>query len=226
MLICPCIVERSHKSSENNQATDMSPENQLGFDSQEDARNSKSKSKIGKVFLGITGTAAVGIVLVTTPFVTPALRKICLPYVPATERQIANILRMGASKHKGSTLVDLGSGDGRVVIAAARRGYQAHGYELNHWLVWYSRLQARLQGLHHKATFSRADLWKVNLSTPDTIIIFGVSEMMAKLQDKFQEEMKDDAQILACRFPLPNWKPTDKIEEGIDSVWLYQRPKP
>lgn len=93
----------------------MSPENQLGFDSQEDARNSKSKSKIGKVFLGITGTAAVGIVLVTTPFVTPALRKICLPYVPATERQIANILRMGASKHKGSTLVDLGSGDGRVV---------------------------------------------------------------------------------------------------------------
>ncbi|XP_022787322.1 protein FAM173B-like isoform X2 [Stylophora pistillata] len=209
MLICPCIVERSHKSSENNQATDMSPENQLGFDSQEDARNSKSKSKIGKVFLGITGTATVGIVLVTTPFVTPALRKICLPYVPATERQIANILRMGASKHKGSTLVDLGSGDGRVVIAAARRGYQAHGYELNHWLVWYSRLQARLQGLHHKATFSRADLWK-----------------MPKLQDKFQEEMKDDAQILACRFPLPNWKPTDKIEEGIDSVWLYQRPKP
>lgn len=226
MLICPCMVERSHKSSENNQATDMSPENQLGFDSQEDAGNSKSKSKIGKVFLGITGTAAVGIVLVTTPFVTPALRKICLPYVPATERQIANILRMGASKHKGSTLVDLGSGDGRVVIAAARRGYQAHGYELNHWLVWYSRLQARLQGLHHKATFSRADLWKVNLSTPDTIIIFGVSEMMPKLQDKFQEEMKDDAQILACRFPLPNWKPTDKIEEGIDSVWLYQRPKP
>lgn len=226
MLICPCIVERSHKSSENNQATDTSPENQLGFDSQEDARNSKSKSKIGKVFLGITGTATVGIVLVTTPFVTPALRKICLPYVPATERQIANILRMGASKHKGSTLVDLGSGDGRVVIAAARRGYQAHGYELNHWLVWYSRLQARLQGLHHKATFSRADLWKVNLSTPDTIIIFGVSEMMPKLQDKFQEEMKDDAQILACRFPLPNWKPTDKIEEGIDSVWLYQRPKP
>lgn len=48
---------------------------------------------------------------------------------------------------------------------------------------------------------------------------------MPKLQDKFQEEMKDDAQILACRFPLPNWKPTDMIEEGIDSVWLYQRPK-
>lgn len=47
------------------------------------------------------------------------------------------------------------------VIAAARQGYKAHGYELNQWLVWYSRLQARLQGLNKRATFSRADLWKV-----------------------------------------------------------------
>ncbi|KAJ7354768.1 hypothetical protein OS493_030545 [Desmophyllum pertusum] len=89
----------------------------------------------------------------------------------------------------------------------------------------YSRLQARLQGLHHKATFSRADLWKVKLSTYDTIVIFGVSEMMPKLQDKFHLEMKDNSQVLACRFPLPNWKPTEVIEEGIDSVWLYQKPK-
>jgi len=49
---------------------------------------------------------------------------------------------------------------------------------------------------------------------------------MQKLQDKFQVEMTDDAQVLACRFPLPNWKPTQVIEEGIDSVWLYQKPKP
>lgn len=39
-------------------------------------------------------------------------------------------------------------------------------------------------------------------------------------------EMKDDARVLACRFPLPNWKPTEVIEEGIDSVWLYQKPNP
>ena len=46
---------------------------------------------------------------------------------------------------------------------------------------------------------------------------------MAELQDKFRVEMKDDAQVLACRFPLPNWKSKDVIEEGIDSVWLYQK---
>ena len=107
------------------------------------------------------------------------------------------------------------------MIAAARHGYKAHGYELNQWLIWYSRLQARLQGLHGKATFSKADLWKVknegvtplsrlqnrqfeanarldfqalckgytmlirlsfalqvNLSGFDTVVIFGVAEMV------------------------------------------------
>ena len=46
---------------------------------------------------------------------------------------------------------------------------------------------------------------------------------MQKLEAKFRVELKDDAEVLACRFPLPNWKPTKVIEEGIDSVWLYQK---
>lgn len=52
------------------------------------------------------------------------------------------------------------------------------------------------------------------------------NSQMPKLQDKFQVEMNDNAQVLACRFPLPNWKPKQVIEEGIDSVWLYQKQKP
>ena len=63
------------------------------------------------------------------------------------------------------------------VIAAARQGYKAHGYELNQWLVWYSRLQARLQGLNQRATFSRADLWKVksgNLAAINVSVFEGI----------------------------------------------------
>lgn len=225
LLLCPCIIEQS-RPSEGMSNAEVRSDDPLGFELQQDKKPPTKSSKLGKVILGVTGAAAVGLVLVTTPFVTPALRKVCLPYVPATEKQIVNILSVAKTfKGPGSTLVDLGSGDGRVVIAAARHGYQAHGYELNQWLVWYSKLQARLQGLHGKATFSRADLWKVNLSGFDTVVIFGVSEMMPKLQEKFQMEIKDNAQVLACRFPLPKWKPTKVIEEGIDSVWLYQNKK-
>ncbi|XP_068683511.1 ATP synthase subunit C lysine N-methyltransferase-like [Montipora capricornis] len=199
----------------------MDSESHVGIELQQENKMLK-KSLFGKVVLGITGATALGIVLGTAPFVTPALRKICLPYVPATERQVTNIIKMAkTSKRQGSTMVDLGSGDGRVVFAAARHGYQAHGYELNHWLVWYSKLRARLQGLHKNATFSRADLWKVKLSNFDIVVIFGVAEMMPKLQEKLDVELKDDAQVLACRFPLPDWIPVEVIEEGMDSVWLY-----
>lgn len=116
LLICPCIVEQSH-SSENMPKTDVTSQNQLGLELQSDEKKPRKSWKLaGKVLLGVTGAAAVGLVLVTTPFVTPALRKICLPYVPATERQITNILHMAqAVKGQGSKLVDLGSGDGRVV---------------------------------------------------------------------------------------------------------------
>ncbi|XP_068742321.1 ATP synthase subunit C lysine N-methyltransferase-like [Montipora capricornis] len=118
---------------------------------QEDNKIPKKSSKFGKVVVGITGGTALGIALVNVPFVTQALRKIFLSYVPATERQVANITKPAkTSKRQRSTMVDLGSGHGRVVFAAARHGYQRHGYKLNHWLVWYSKLQARLQGLHKK----------------------------------------------------------------------------
>lgn len=115
MPCCPSIIERS-RSSQRMSKTEISSDDPLGLEQQQDNRHSRTSSKFGKVILGVTGAAAIGLVLVTTPFVTPALRKICLPYVPATERQISNILLMAqVSKCPGSQLVDLGSGDGRVV---------------------------------------------------------------------------------------------------------------
>ena len=115
MPCCPSIIERS-RSSQRMSNTEISSDDPLGLEQQQDNRHSRTSSKLGKVILGVTGAAAIGLVLVTTPFVTPALRKICLPYVPATERQISNILLMAqVSKCPESKLVDLGSGDGRVV---------------------------------------------------------------------------------------------------------------
>ena len=75
-------------------------------------------STIGKIALAATGALAVGLVAVTTPFITPALRKVCLPYVPATDKQIVNVLKMCRARVNAGTtvkLADLGSGDGRVV---------------------------------------------------------------------------------------------------------------
>lgn len=72
-----------------------------------------SLTKAGKVILGITGASAVAFFAVSTPFLLPALRKVCLPYVPATHQQVKNIFT--ALKGQTGKLIDLGSGDGRLV---------------------------------------------------------------------------------------------------------------
>merc|ERR1712062_142022 len=67
-----------------------------------------------------------------------------------------------AHKKSGNKLVDIGSGDGRIVHLAAQNGYKAHGIELNPWLVMYSKYRSLRLGIRSTTTFSRQDLWKSN----------------------------------------------------------------
>ncbi|KPP64160.1 hypothetical protein Z043_117529 [Scleropages formosus] len=118
------------------------------------------KRRWGLVVTGVVGGSLVALYAVAVPFVTPALRRVCLPFVPATPAQVRNVLR--AVRPSSGMLVDIGSGDGRIVIAAAKQGFRAVGIELNPWLVWYSRYRAWREGVHHSTTFYRSDLWKVD----------------------------------------------------------------
>ncbi|CAL4215114.1 unnamed protein product, partial [Meganyctiphanes norvegica] len=183
----------------------------------------KTRSKVGLVLAGITGGAAVVLSVIAAPFVAPALRKICLPYVPATDIQVGNVLR--ALTGRSGYLVDLGSGDGRIVIAAAKNmGLHGVGVELNPWLVWYSRMRALRSGVRPLTSFVTKDLWTIKFQQYNNICIFGVEEMMADLECKLAKELKSDGRVIACRFPLPSWEPISVYGEGIDRVWLYKRP--
>ncbi|KFQ38002.1 Protein FAM173B, partial [Mesitornis unicolor] len=170
------------------------------------------------VTAGVGGTL-VALYAVVTPFVIPALRKVCLPFVPATATQIQNVLKM--LENRSGSLVDIGSGDGRIVIAAAKRGFKAVGYELNPWLVWYSRYRAWRDGVHQNTKFYISDLWKVSFSSYTNVVVFGVPQMMPQLEKKLKEELECNARIIACRFPFPYWIPDHTTGEGIDTVWAY-----
>ncbi|XP_054045719.1 ATP synthase subunit C lysine N-methyltransferase isoform X2 [Rissa tridactyla] len=170
------------------------------------------------VTAGVSGTL-VALYAVVTPFVTPALRRVCLPFVPATSTQIQNVLKM--LENRSGSLVDIGSGDGRIVIAAAKRGFKAVGYELNPWLVWYSRYRAWRDGVHQNTKFYISDLWKVSFSRYTNVVVFGVPQMMPELEKKLEEELECNARIIACRFPFPCWVPDHTTGEGIDTVWAY-----
>ena len=70
---------------------------------------------------------------------------------------------------------------------------------------------------------------QINASNYDNIIIFGVENMMTTLEYKIQNDCNHSGQkvdVIACRFPFPNWKPIETIGTGIDTVWLYRYPYP
>jgi len=187
---------------------------------QEDKQNKAlALSTTGKVLIAVTGATAVALTVICVPFVSPALRKHCLPYVPATDVQVRNVL--AALKARKGTVVDLGSGDGRIVLETAKNNFESHGVELNPWLVAYSRFNTLRNGLSSKTRFFQKDLWKFSLAPYDNVVIFGVEQMMQDLEKKILNECKDSCNIIACRFPLPNLQPRRIIGLGVDTVWVY-----
>ncbi|XP_029929470.1 ATP synthase subunit C lysine N-methyltransferase [Myripristis murdjan] len=183
------------------------------------AEAGRGRSRLGLVVTGLVGGSLVALYAVAAPFVAPALRRVCLPFVPATTAQVENVLR--ALQARSGTLVDIGSGDGRIVIAAAQHGFRASGFELNPWLVWYSRYKAWRGGVHHSTSFHISDLWKVSFAQYSNVVIFGVPQMMDQLESKLSSELQSTAKVVACRFPFPTWTPEHTVGEGIDTVWVY-----
>ena len=96
-------------------------------------------------------------------------------------------------------VIDLGSGDGRNVIAAAKRGARAHGIEYNGDLVELSRSLAAKERVSDRATFERGDVFEADISKASVVVLFLTPEMKASLIAPFHTEGFDDAFIKFSR---------------------------
>ncbi|XP_075445647.1 adenine nucleotide translocase lysine N-methyltransferase-like isoform X1 [Ascaphus truei] len=157
-------------------------------------------------------------------FVLPGFRKVPwklkVPFVPSSKSQTANVMKL--LKGRNGRLVDLGSGDGRLVFAAVSMGLQSRGYELNPILVTYAKTQAWWRGIsQNQATFVRQDIWTTDLSSYNNVTVFLSPSVMETLEEKLSAELPDDARIIVCRFPFPHWSPTCTEGFGLDQVWAY-----
>lgn len=138
------------------------------------------------------------------------------PYAPTRADRAETALAL-AGAAPGELLVDLGSGNGAVLIAAAQRGLRARGVEINPFLVWYSRRRIRRLGLDHLAAVAREDFFSHPLGDADIVFLYLVPYTMARLSEKMREEASTGARIIANRFPLPGWTPAQER----DNIYLY-----
>lgn len=172
--------------------------------------------------LGISGLVTMSL---SVPFVLPALRKHCLPYVPATDTQLDNLRKAFATHCKPDGLfLDVGSGDGRICRLAANLGLfnQVHGIELNSVLVNFCRLHSLFTGQMVKLKYVRGDLWKYPMNRYDYICIFGVESMMKPFARYLIDQNNRNQIIFACRFPIEDLNQVDAVGSGIDTVWIYK----
>ncbi|KAM4820114.1 adenine nucleotide translocase lysine N-methyltransferase [Thomomys bottae] len=157
----------------------------------------------------------------------PGFRRVPLrlqvPYVGASAQQVKQVLSL--LRGRPGKMVDLGSGDGRIVLAAHQCGLRpAVGYELNPWLVGLARLHAWRAGCARSVHYCREDLWKVSLRDCYNVSVFLAPSVLPMLEDKLRAELPPGARVVSGRFPLPTWQPVAVVGEGLDRVWAYDIP--
>jgi hypothetical protein len=125
------------------------------------------------------------------------------PYVPILRHDSAALLRLAGLK-PGQTLIDLGSGDGRLLREAAAKGIKGIGYEINPFMVWVSRLVCwRYRTL---VNIHLGDLWHTKLPTADVVYVFLMPRHMPALHAYLTSQLHRPTKVISYAFEIPGAK--------------------
>jgi len=147
--------------------------------------------------------------------------------VPTSPELVEKMLDM-ARVTADDFVVDLGSGDGRMVIAAARRGARAMWVEFNPEMVKLARQRAGEAGVAERATFVEGDMFEADIAQATVLALFLMPENLRKLEPKFRA-LPAGTRIVVNTFAIPDWKAetTEPIGENCTSwctAMLYRVP--
>jgi len=131
-------------------------------------------------------------------------------WVPTAQALVDRMLDL-AQVTPSDLLMDLGSGDGRTVITAAKRGTRAMGVEYNPDMVELSRRNAKTAGVSETATFMQADLFATDFSKANVITMFLLPSINLKLRPKILD-MRPGTRVVSNSFDMGDWRPEQTVE--------------
>lgn len=139
-------------------------------------------------------------------------------WVPTPPELVERMLDL-AKVTKNDLVMDLGSGDGRNIIAAARRGARAIGVEYNPQMVNLSRRNAAAAGVSDRATFIEGDMYQADISKASVLALFLLPSNMLQLRPKFLD-LRPGSRIVSNTFGIEGWTPdeTVTVEQGC-TAW-------
>ncbi|MBM3528395.1 MAG: methyltransferase domain-containing protein [Alphaproteobacteria bacterium] len=174
----------------------------------------------------IAAAAAVAIVLggVMLNYATAQGGRPDVHFVPTPQQVVDRMLEL-AKIQPGDFLIDLGSGDGRIPITAAKRyGIKAMGIDIDPDRIKEANENAKKEGVTDKVSFKQANLFEEDISKANVITLYLLERLNAKLRLKLLSDLKPGSRVVSHAFSMGDWKPdTHELVDGR-SVYLWTIP--
>ena len=152
---------------------------------------------------------------------SPFQSKKIVPFVPSPQEVVDKMVELGGVK-PGDVVYDLGSGDGRIVIAAAKKGAKAVGFEIDGDLVKQSRENIRAAGVQDSAEIRQQDILTVDLSPASVVTMYLLPDVNLKLRPNLLSQLKPGSRVVSHSFDMGDWKPdkAERVEGRTIYLWI------
>ncbi|PSQ85542.1 MAG: SAM-dependent methyltransferase [Bacteroidetes bacterium QH_2_63_10] len=148
-----------------------------------------------------------------------------VPYVPTSKPVVNRMLEM-AAVDSSDVVYDLGSGDGRIVIQAAKKyGAQGVGIEIDPELVRKARKNARKAGVSDLVEFRQGDLFKADISAATAVTLYLLPSVNEKLRPKLFDELTPGTPVVSHDFNMGEWEPEEKVDMDGDLIYRWTIPE-
>lgn len=167
----------------------------------------------------------VALALVAAPIQAQRMQRTPdIHYVPTPNEVVRAMLDI-AKVGPRDLVYDLGSGDGRIVIAAARRGARGVGIELDPSLVDEANRNARRAGVAERVQFIVGDIFEADLSRASVVTLYLLTSINERLRPKLLRELAPGARVVSHRFKMGDWAPEAGRRVGDIDIWLWRIPR-
>src|SRR5216110_744480 len=146
-------------------------------------------------------------------------------YVPTPQDVVDEMLKLGRVG-KGDILYDLGSGDGRIPVTAAKRfGIRAYGIDIDPQRIQEANENAKKNGVTNLVQFRQEDLFKANFSEATVVTLYLLPDLNVKLRPRLLAELKPGTRIVSHQFDMGKWKPDRTVELNGRTIYLWTIPE-
>ncbi len=147
-----------------------------------------------------------------------------VPYVPTPEEVVDEMLKL-ANVSKSDVVYDLGCGDGRIVIAAAKLGARAVGVDIDSERIAESRENAKKAGVADRVKFIEGDLFETDIREATVVMLYLLPEVNLRLRPKLLRDLKPGTRVVSHNYGMGDWEPEKTLDIGNHILYYWTIPE-